>query len=72
MSRWRGGDAGSGIRRRNRCQNWRQTAWDRFASLTPNPEQQTSNSELRTLLEEAVETLPDAYRTIFVLRDARK
>jgi RNA polymerase sigma-70 factor, ECF subfamily len=42
---------------------------DRFASLAPNPEQQASNSEIRRLLEEAVEKLPDVYRTIFVLRD---
>jgi RNA polymerase sigma-70 factor (ECF subfamily) len=42
---------------------------DRFASLAPNPEEQASNSEIRRLLEEAVEKLPDAYRTVFVLRD---
>src|SRR5450755_1972220 len=42
---------------------------DRFASLAPDPEQQASNSEIRTLLEEAVEKLPAAYRTIFMLRD---
>jgi len=42
---------------------------DRFASLAPDPEQQASNSEIRTLLEEAIEKLPDAYRTIFILRD---
>src|ERR1700675_2913968 len=42
---------------------------DRFASLTPDPELQASNSEIRRLLEEAVEKLPDAYRTIFMLRD---
>jgi RNA polymerase sigma-70 factor (ECF subfamily) len=42
---------------------------DRFASLAPNPEQQASNSEVRRLLEEAIENLPDAYRTIFILRD---
>ena len=42
---------------------------DRFASLTPNPEQQASNSEIRRLLEEAVDSLPDNYRTVFMLRD---
>ena len=42
---------------------------DRFASLAPSPEQQASNSEIRRLLEDAVEKLPDAYRTIFMLRD---
>ena len=45
---------------------------DRFASLALNPEQQASNSEVRRLLEEAVERLPDAYRTIFVLRDVEE
>jgi RNA polymerase sigma-70 factor (ECF subfamily) len=42
---------------------------DRFASLAPDPEQQASNSQIRKLLEDAVEKLPDAYRTIFILRD---
>jgi RNA polymerase sigma-70 factor, ECF subfamily len=42
---------------------------DRFASLAQDPEQQASNSEIRTLLEQAIEKLPDAYRTIFMLRD---
>lgn len=42
---------------------------DRFASLTPNPEQQASNSEIRRLLEEAVDSLPDNYRAVFMLRD---
>ena len=45
---------------------------DRFASAAPNPEQQASNLEIRSLLEEAVEKLPDAYRTIFVLRDVEE
>src|SRR6476661_5429356 len=42
---------------------------DRFASLAPDPEQQASNSEVRRLLEEAVDSLPDSYRTVFMLRD---
>jgi len=45
---------------------------DRFASLAPNPEQQASNSEIRRLLEDTVEKLPDAYRTIFMLRDVEE
>src|SRR6266853_2295755 len=45
---------------------------DRFASLAPDPEQQASSSEIRRLLEEAVEKLPDAYRTIFMLRDVEE
>src|SRR5215472_8661259 len=42
---------------------------DGFASMAPNPEQQASNSQIRSLLEEAVEKLPDAYRAVFMLRD---
>ena len=45
---------------------------DRLATLEPNPEQQASNSEIRRLLEEAVKKLPDAYRTIFMLRDVEE
>lgn len=45
---------------------------DRFASVTPNPEQLTSNSELRKLLENAVEKLPDSYRAVFMLRDVEE
>ena len=45
---------------------------DRFASLALNPEQQAANSEVRRLLEEAVEKLPDAYRTIFMLREVEE
>ena len=42
---------------------------DRFASLTPNPEEEASNSEIRQLLEQAVEKLPDSYRAVFMLRE---
>lgn len=42
---------------------------DGFASIALTPEEQVSNSEMRSLLEKAVEHLPDAYRTVFVLRD---
>ena len=42
---------------------------DGFASMALNPEQEASNSQIRSLLEEAVEKLPDAYRTVFMLRD---
>lgn len=45
---------------------------DRFATMALNPEQQASNSEIRRLLEEAVEKLPDDYRTVFVLRDVEE
>jgi len=42
---------------------------DGFVSKAPNPEEQVSNSEIRSLLEKAVEALPDLYRTVFMLRD---
>jgi RNA polymerase sigma-70 factor (ECF subfamily) len=42
---------------------------DGFASMALSPEEQVSTSEIRRLLEKAVEKLPDAYRTVFVLRD---
>jgi len=45
---------------------------DTFASMTPNPEQQTSRSELCGLLEQAAERLPDGYRAVFVLRDVEE
>jgi RNA polymerase sigma-70 factor (ECF subfamily) len=64
--------------RRNRFQQPEPTAeeegdaMERYSSLTANPEQQASNSETRRLLEEAVETLPDSYRTVFILRDVEE
>ncbi len=42
---------------------------DGFASMALNPEQEASKSQIRSLLEEAVEKLPDAYRTVLMLRD---
>src|ERR1041385_5939657 len=42
---------------------------DRIAALAPDPEQQAASTEIRRLLEEAVEKLPDTYRVIFMLRD---
>jgi RNA polymerase sigma-70 factor (ECF subfamily) len=45
---------------------------DSFVSLALDPERQASNSELRKLLEDAVEHLPDAYRTVFMLRDVEE
>jgi RNA polymerase sigma-70 factor (ECF subfamily) len=42
---------------------------EHFATSTPDPEQQASNSEMQRLLEAAIEDLPDDYRTVLVLRD---
>lgn len=45
---------------------------DGLASMALNPEEQASNSQIRGLLEDAVEKLPDAYRTVFMLRDVEE
>ena len=39
------------------------------ASGDPDPEQQAYASELRDAMQREVESLPDAFRTVFVLRD---
>jgi RNA polymerase sigma-70 factor (ECF subfamily) len=44
-------------------------AMQSLQSQVPSPEQETLNSEIRRLLEQEVDTLPDSYRTVFVLRD---
>jgi RNA polymerase sigma-70 factor, ECF subfamily len=65
-------------RRRSRYQELEPTSeqegdpMDRFAALTPSPEQQASNSEIRRLLEREVEKLPDSYRAVFMLRDVEE
>jgi RNA polymerase sigma-70 factor (ECF subfamily) len=38
-------------------------------SSEPNPEQQTLNREAASYLERAIDTLPDIYRSVFVLRE---
>jgi RNA polymerase sigma-70 factor (ECF subfamily) len=45
---------------------------DTFPSGTADPEQRVSQGEAGRLLEEAVNSLPDPYRTIFVLRDVEE
>ncbi|HEY7096416.1 MAG TPA: RNA polymerase sigma factor [Terriglobales bacterium] len=51
---------------------WEGDPMDRVASLTLNPEQQAADSEIRVLLEKAIQELPDKYRTILVLRDVEE
>jgi RNA polymerase sigma-70 factor, ECF subfamily len=41
-------------------------------SSTPDPEQRASASELNRLLESAILTLPESYRTVLVLRDVEE
>ena len=43
-----------------------------FHSELPTPESSAANSELRSLLEQAVLSLPLAYRTVIVLRDVEE
>ena len=42
---------------------------DRFESPAANPERQAYSQELTRVLEAAVDTLPETYRTVFMLRD---
>lgn len=42
---------------------------DRFTSSAPDPEQQAAASQMRALLEQLIDGLPDANRTVFMLRD---
>lgn len=37
-----------------------------------NPEQRTINNELKAVLEKAVESLPEKYRTVYMLREVEK
>lgn len=41
----------------------------RIRSGAPDPEEEASQAELRTLLESAIEALPATYRSVVVLRD---
>lgn len=45
---------------------------DTFSTSGRSPEQQAANSELRHLLENAIERLPDLYRCVFMLRDVEQ
>ena len=42
---------------------------DSFASPAPDPEQNAANAETSRILEELIEGLPDASRTVFMLRE---
>lgn len=47
-------------------------AMQSFHSPNPDPEHEASNSEVRRLLEQEIEALPDDYRTICILRDVEE
>jgi RNA polymerase sigma-70 factor (ECF subfamily) len=42
---------------------------DEVRSGEPDPETQTSEAEARKLLEQAIDSLPDGYRAVFVMRE---
>jgi len=42
---------------------------DMIPSPTPDPEREAYSGELRALLERAIDSLPDAYRLVFMLRE---
>jgi RNA polymerase sigma-70 factor, ECF subfamily len=45
---------------------------DLLASSARSPEQHAADSELRALLENAIQQLPDLYRCVFILRDVEQ
>jgi RNA polymerase sigma-70 factor (ECF subfamily) len=46
-----------------------EAAAERVAALTPDPEHQAYAGQLGALLDAALATLPDGYRTVFLLRE---
>jgi RNA polymerase sigma-70 factor (ECF subfamily) len=58
------------VRRRNRLESLEDTDSEDalMTSTTPGPEARASDGELRVLLENAVDSLPELFRTTFVLR----
>ncbi len=41
-------------------------------STTRNPEEQLFGKQLKTLLDEAIDSLPQAYRSVFVMREVEE
>ncbi|MBZ5537233.1 MAG: RNA polymerase sigma factor [Acidobacteriia bacterium] len=65
------------VRRRNRNQQLDEPDFDGEPAMnhidtSPDPEQTTSEAELRQLLEEAVLALPEQYRVVVMLRDVEE
>ena len=48
--------------------DWDGDAMDALKSPGPDPERQAFAGELRTLIESAIEALPEHYRAVFVMR----
>ncbi|HZS54113.1 MAG TPA: RNA polymerase sigma factor [Bryobacteraceae bacterium] len=68
-------EASSRLRKQRRLQHfpvnpqWEGQSMESVKSSEPDPEQQTLNSEAVSLLERAVEALPELYRCVFILRE---
>jgi len=58
-----------GRRRKMRPSEDAGESMDTIRSPQPDPERQAYAEELRRVLEDAVDTLPDSYRSVFMLRD---
>jgi RNA polymerase sigma-70 factor (ECF subfamily) len=61
-----------GLKRKRSSQryaNAEEPAMERFASLSPDPEQQAAAAQIRELLERLIDSLPESNRTVFVLRE---
>jgi RNA polymerase sigma-70 factor, ECF subfamily len=57
------------LRKRRRSEPWDATGEDEMMTTTePSPEKHASDGELRKLLEQVVDTLPETFRAVFVLR----
>lgn len=56
------------VRRRKRVGDAPNDEDDIMEAIQPTPEQQASNRELATVLEHAIDALPESFRTVFVLR----
>ena len=57
------------LRKRRRSEPWDSARSDEeMMAALPSPEEDASDRELRKLLEQAVDTLPETFRTVFVLR----
>jgi RNA polymerase sigma-70 factor (ECF subfamily) len=62
------------LRKRKRLESLDDTESEELLMASPvlGPENRASDGELRTLLEEAVDGLPEAFRTTFVLRSVEQ
>jgi len=56
----------------NEAAEMRGDPMDQFASSEPSPEERVVDSEMRDLVEQAITRLPDAYRSVLMLRDVEE